>query len=489
MTAKTAKSTQTRAASAARVALYLRISADGENDKQAVQRQEKESRQKIAAQYPGAKITLYVDNDTSADDTKSGYDRPRYEAMMRDARAHKIDVIVAWTAERLTRALRECEDVLDLHDEHGVGLMTMGGVVDLASPMGRMAFRIYIVFAKAELEQRRYRQLAERRQKAEQGRVHKGGKRPYGYADDKMTIVEHEAAVVREAAERVLAGESMRSIVSDLAERGVTGEAGTPMTQTRLRSILISARISGRREHWQSTKRGEARPALAPIVAVDCWPAIISVEQSDRLRSLLTSQKRLSHHGNARVHLLPGFLRCSLCGAPMQSMKINGRAMYACALKPGEKCRKTITAARVEEVVTYEVMKRIDTPKYRRLVADRVGIDKQIVSQLALDEHALIELAEERARGDLEYDEWKVQRDIVKDRIDVAKAHIEDATHADALARLLAVEGDLHERFAAMTLGEQRAVLGSAVEKIVIKPPSKPGRTFDPTRVEVLWRG
>ena len=76
-----------------------------------------------------------------------------------------------------------------------------------------------------------------------------GGTRPYGYAEDRMHLVAEEAAHLREAARRVLAGESLRSVCQDFNERGIaTSTRGAWSIQT-MRRMLCSARISGRREH------------------------------------------------------------------------------------------------------------------------------------------------------------------------------------------------------------------------------------------------
>ena len=87
---------------------------------------------------------------------------------------------------------------------------------------------------------------------------------PYGYEDDKLTVRESEAFVIRECAAPLLAGEALRSICADLNDRGVPTSTGGQWQAQTLRRMLRSARISGQREH-----KGE-------IVAEAEWPAIIS---------------------------------------------------------------------------------------------------------------------------------------------------------------------------------------------------------------------
>lgn len=475
MTTTTALKSQTRR----RVGIYVRISSDPDGTKLAVQRQEKACRSR-ARQKDWTVVEVYCDNDISA---AGDVERPAYQRMLADIKSGKIDGIVAWAFDRLTRSMRELEDIIELHEQHGAELATIEGEIDLSTDVGRMIARILAAVARQELERRRRRQLEERTQKAELGVLHGGGKRPYGYEDDRVTIRESEAELIREAADRVLDGESIRSLVNDFAAR----PDGVTMTPTRLRTILISARISGRREHWQG-KKGERRPALAPIVGTANWEPIISVEQSDALRALLTASSRTTNvTKSARKHLLPGFLQCSQCEQPMQSASLQGRAGYACAAKPnGSKCRKAIFVDRADETVVAKLLEVIDTPKFRKLADERAGISPKLRVQLRKDEARLIELAELEESGELTPAEWKAKRDVVLARIIDVKMIIDRSVQHAALHKLLEHD-DIAAGWALLSLAQQRSVLDSAIKRVVIHPPKKMGSVFDPTRVEVRW--
>jgi DNA invertase Pin-like site-specific DNA recombinase len=104
--------------------------------------------------------------------------------------------------------------VIDLHDTLGVELAPPTGEIDLSTPTGRMIASTLGAAARHEAEHEAGRQARERRQQAQAGKPQSSGTRGYGYAPDKITIVDTEADVVREAARRVLAGESVRSAAS-----------------------------------------------------------------------------------------------------------------------------------------------------------------------------------------------------------------------------------------------------------------------------------
>ena len=96
---------------------------------------------------------------------------------------------------------------------------------------------------------------------------------------DRRAIRPAEAAIIRECAARVLAGDSLRSVCSDLNSRGIASATGKQWSPQTLRRMLLSGRISGQREH-----KGE-------IVADAEWEAIITTAERQRLNAKLKSAR------------------------------------------------------------------------------------------------------------------------------------------------------------------------------------------------------
>src|SRR4051812_43883496 len=200
-----------------RAGIYVRISQDREGAGLGVKRQEADCRN--LCKRKGWKVTdVYVDDDVSA---YSGKPRPAWNRLREDVEAGALDAVAVWHVDRLTRSPRELEDVIDYAERQGLELATVSGDIDLATPTGRMVARMLGAAARHESEHKAERQRRERRQSAERGRVSGGGTRPYGYADDRVTVIQEEAAVIREAAKRVLAGEALSSVCRDFVERGI----------------------------------------------------------------------------------------------------------------------------------------------------------------------------------------------------------------------------------------------------------------------------
>ncbi|MGY4942832.1 recombinase family protein [Streptomyces nigrescens] len=167
-----------------RAAIYVRISQDRGGAGLGIARQEEDCRA-LCARKGWDVIDVYPDNDVSA---YSGAPRPKWQELLADINEGIVNAVVCWHVDRLTRSPRELEDVIDLADRHGLELATVIGEIDLATPTGRMIARMLGAAARHEAEHKAERQQRQRRQAAEAGKVAGGGKRPFGYEDDRITI-------------------------------------------------------------------------------------------------------------------------------------------------------------------------------------------------------------------------------------------------------------------------------------------------------------
>ncbi|WP_211590676.1 recombinase family protein [Microbispora sp. H11081] len=196
---------------------------------------------------------VYSDNDVSA---YSGSPRPALQRLLGDIEAGTVDAIVCWHVDRLTRSPRELEDVIDLADRRGIELATVTGEIDLATPTGRLIARMIGAAARPEAEHKAERQKRQRRQNAEAGKVSGGGMRPDGYAEDRITVIDEEADIIREATRRVLAGESLASVCKDFQRRDVKTPSGRHWIPTTLKSLdalfLSMTHQSGLQLHQRS---------------------------------------------------------------------------------------------------------------------------------------------------------------------------------------------------------------------------------------------
>ncbi|WP_431680131.1 recombinase family protein [Kitasatospora sp. KL5] len=477
-----------------RAAIYCRISQDRDGAGLGVARQEADCRA-LCERKGWQVVAVYPDNDVSA---YSGAPRPKWQELLEDVRAGVVDAIVCWHVDRLTRSPRELEDVIDLADRHGVELATVTGEIDLATPTGRLIARMLGAAARHEAEHKAERQRRQRRQAAEAGKVAGGGTRPFGYEDDRMTIREDEAEVVREAARRALALESLASICRDFHKRGVVTTGGRPYTASSLRRLLASARISGRREHRPRSSWETTRPLVGEIVADAVWPGIITAEDSDRLRTLLTEPGRRTFDGNgARSYLLTGILHCAkpaenhrACGWRMVGRPRSGVRRYVCPNTPGvASCGGTATnAERTDNHVRDMVLAALASEQFlARLSKQEPSMDEELLAEIRADEEELEELAADFGARRISRAEWMAARTPFEERLTANRARLARISPRSALAGFLGSYEDMQERWQhKLNDSQRRAIVAATVHRIDVLPAS-PRKKWDPDRFVFDW--
>jgi site-specific DNA recombinase len=477
-----------------RAAIYVRISQDRGGAGLGIARQEEDCRA-LCARKGWEVVDVYPDNDVSA---YSGAPRPKWQELLADINDGTVNAVVCWHVDRLTRSPRELEDVIDLADRHGLELATVSGEIDLATPTGRMIARMLGAAARHEAEHKAERQQRQRRQAAEAGKVAGGGKRSFGYEDDRISIREDEAEVIREGARRLLAGESLSSVCRDWKSRGIVTVAGIPWKPSGLRRMLASARISGRREHTPRSSWESTRPLLGEIVSDAVWPGIISHEDSDRLRAMLSDPaRRQTPQGAGRTYLLSGILRCGKpteqgepCGWGMTGRPRSGVPRYVCPNVPGtEACGGTATnAAKTDKQIRDMVLAAFESPAFMKRLREPSPEDSgsELYEQIREDEEELEGLAEDFGNKAITRKEWMVARVPIQERLERNRAKLAKVSQKSVLLGFVGSYEDMQRRWKQMNDSQRRAVISAAVRAIQVLP-ANPRKRWDPDRFVIDW--
>lgn len=466
---------------ARRAGVYLRISEDRTGKEAGVVRQEKECRE-LAERLGWQIVDYYADNGISAYNGKRR--RPQYERLKDDLRAGRIDAIVAWHPDRMYRQAKELEAVIDLIAETKSKVATVQtGDVDLSSPNGRLVARIGASVAQHESEHKGERVRAWHRQRAEAG-FPNGGIRPFGFRPDRLTIDETEAALVREAAARRLAGETGFSVVADWNARGLRTVTGKPWTVSSLGAVLRGPRIAGLREH-----HGRLHPGV--------WPAIVGRDDWDALRAMRGTN---GHRGRPPMYLLTGMARCGACEAKMSTSatgtRANGKTRTIVCGGPqtnGGGCGKVgAHAERVEEVVTRKVLEAFDGAPLAERVAAKAGSDdetREVLAALATLEGRLKTLKVEYSVEQLwSKSEFIAHKAELEERMADLSGRLDQAGQFVAAGRLPAGVSDLRAWWPDAAMADRRTVVALVVDRVVIKPVGRGGNRFDEDRVDIRWK-
>ena len=460
------------------VGIYARISSDREGDQLGVRRQIADC--EGLAQMRGCRVVeRYVDDDVSA---WSGERRPEYERMLDDLRSGRIRGVLVWHLDRLARHPRDLEAFLDLCDEVDLELFgCVTGNVDLADHGGRLFARMLGGMARYESDHKSERILRKHLEIAESGRSSGGGSRPYGYEEDKVTVRPAEAGVVAECAQRLLAGEPVRSIVADLNKREIPAAKGGPWSPQSLRRMLASPRISGQRAH-----HGE-------IVADAEWPAIISAQDGAAIRALLANPERRTNKA-ARRYLLGGLLVCGHCGERLVARpRSGGKRRYACAKGEGfSGCGKTyINADEVEQFVTEAVLHRVDSRDLQRATERRQQAAPDTArwwEEAEAAQQQLEELAAEYGQREITIAEWKAARKPIEQRLSMARKQLAKVTHGGLLESYVGHSDRLRADWDGLDLSQQHAIVAGVIDSVRVGPARKGYNRFDESRLEPVLR-
>jgi DNA invertase Pin-like site-specific DNA recombinase len=234
-------------------------------------------------------------------------DRPDLQRLLDDIRARKIDVIVVYKVDRLTRSLADFAKLVELFDAHGVSFVSVTQQFNTTTSMGRLTLNVLLSFAQFEREvtsERIRDKIAASKRKG----LWVGGPLPLGYhmKDDKIGVVEDEAERVRLIYRRYLELGGVNALVRDLRERNIrtksrllaTGatRGGVPFGRGSLFYLLRNRFYVGEVKYKDEILPGEQ-------------PAIMDRALFDAVQEKLTEQwTTRSTVRNASDHLLTGLL-------------------------------------------------------------------------------------------------------------------------------------------------------------------------------------
>ncbi|MDP2410325.1 MAG: recombinase family protein [Pseudolabrys sp.] len=205
-----------------RCAIYTRVSTDSGLD------QEFNS---LDAQYDAASAyirsqaharwtlvrTRYDDGGFSGGSTN----RPALQRLLADVTARRINVIVVYKVDRLTRSLADFAKLVELFDAHGVSFVSVTQQFNTTTSMGRLTLNVLLSFAQFEREVTSER-IRDKVAASKRKGLWVGGMVPLGYElkDGKLLIVKEEAELVRTIFRRYLELGSVNRLVAELRERG-----------------------------------------------------------------------------------------------------------------------------------------------------------------------------------------------------------------------------------------------------------------------------
>ena len=326
-------------------------------------------------------------------------ERPALQRLLADVQGGKVDAIVVYKVDRLSRSLLDFSRIMETLDRHGCSFVSVTQQFNTTHSMGRLTLNILLSFAQFE------REIIGERTRDKMGAARRrgkwvGGGMILGYDLDrearKLVVNPAEAQMVREIFSMYTERRSVLAVVQELNRRGVprktwttrTGKAsgGGPWTKSNLILLLTNVHYLGKVDYQGEIYDGEQEP----IIDMEIW---------SKAQALL---KRNANKGVSGVRgkfsgLLKGLLKCGSCKCSM---------IHTYTSKGGTRYRYYVCQNATKQGYNVCETKSIPAQEIEDFVVDRItciGSDEEFVERIEQKariqrEERLAALESEKAR-------------------------------------------------------------------------------------------
>ena len=367
-------------------------------------------------------------------------ERPGLQRMLEDIRKNRIDIVVVYKIDRLTRSLMDFAKMVDIFDGNDVSFVSVTQAFNTTTSMGRLTLNVLLSFAQFEREvtaERIRDKIAASKKKG----MWMGGNVPLGYEvrDRKLFINEQEAATVRFLFQRYVQLGSVRQVSEEAQQANLT----IRRTRRRNGSLFITRPFGrGNLYHLLSNPIYVGKVRHGKKIYDGEHEAIIAEDQFQEVQKLLADKAPRRSHAtnNPDTHLLTGLVfdetgdRLSPTHARKQGVRYRYYVSQRLIQKRKVKVR-TADAANADDPVTHNSTAsgwRIPAQQLEQLV-------EREMSDLLANHNRLIEA---------------IQTLIAEDDIPAVLVTSERATH----------------RWKGQTAQQRRATLNQLFHRIALKP-------------------
>ncbi len=381
-----------------RVALYPRVSSQEQATEGYSIGEQIERLTKYCEAMQWEVYKIYTDPGYSGGTT----DRPGLQEMLKDVRAGKVDKVVVYKLDRLSRSQKDT--MLLIEDEflaHGVDFVSMSENFDTATPFGRAMIGILAVFAQLERENIKERTMIGKEARAKEGKWHGGSTEPIGYdydpATDELNINDFEAMQIRELYELFLKGTPLRTIEKLFATKGYSHKHGSTWDPKTMRRVMRNKTNIGYIKHHDEWYKGKQ----VPIIDEDTYNKAVKL-----LDERLEQFKIIGVKPGSQTTYLGGLLYCKCCGGKF-AKQFNGR----------KKEGRPVTLWYMCYSRSKKVKKMIKDPNcknknWKMVELDNIVLDE--IKKLAMDPEYLHDIRRDKAKKSNEPNKIDILKEEIK---------------------------------------------------------------------------
>ena len=281
-----------------RAALYERVSTQ----QQAEEGFSIDAQTERLTKFAESKDYQIIRHYTDAGYSGAKVDRPALQEMIRDIEKNKIDIVLVYKLDRLSRSQKHTLFLIeDIFLKNDVQFVSMSESFDTTTPYGRAMVGLLSVFAQLERDSIRERTKMGISERAKAGYYHGGSTIPigYDYTDGLLEVNEYEAMIVRKIFELYDAGKGI-TYIGKYISKNFPSQYG--MWDSSLAGILRNKIYIGKINH-----KGQIFDGLhEPILEEDLFYRV----SGKIVRNGINKKKAFT-----RTRLLTGIMYCGYCGA------------------------------------------------------------------------------------------------------------------------------------------------------------------------------
>jgi site-specific DNA recombinase len=323
--------------------------------------------------------------------TGGNMDRPALKQLLADIEAGKVNCVVVYKVDRLSRSLMDFARMLEVFERNQVAFVSVTQQFNTTNSMGRLMLNVLLSFAQFERElisERTRDKIAAARRKGKWS----GGMPLLGYDIDgqggKLRVNEVEANRVRAIYDLYLGRESIMATIAELDNRGWNNKlwktkngtlrGGSPFTKATLFRLLTNVTYIGKLAYKDEINEGEHEAIITPEV----WQKVQSLLRRNGRTGGVDARNKFGA-------MLKGILRCACCDCSMTPTHTtkNGakRYRYYVCMKAQKRgwnnCKsKSVPAAEIEKFVVEVVEQAMiqSDRELRGLLAERDELVKEL---------------------------------------------------------------------------------------------------------------
>ena len=265
----------------------------------------------------------YIDAGFSGANT----DRPALQRMIRDIKAGKIDKVLVYKLDRLSRSQKDTLELIeDVFLANNTDFVSMSENFDTSTPFGRAMIGILAVFAQLEREQIKERMMMGKLARSKQGKYLGNENDPigYDYIDGELIPNEYEKMLVNRVFEMYAQGMSPKKIAEKLNESGLHHKYGEWIEKT-VYNVIKRKTYIGKVPYGGDWYDGIHEPIISEELFYKC--------QEINERKYKEHKERNRRLGRANSYL-GGYLVCKHCGGKFAKNRMsyksprNGHVYY-----------------------------------------------------------------------------------------------------------------------------------------------------------------